>query len=79
MNYDETFFSKLDSDLQEKLYLAFLYASPRDKLLIFTKLKYGDDITFKEISDKMHFSTARSIYTNYIHSIRSGLLEAING
>lgn len=72
--YDETFFSRLDCDIQEKLYIAFMRASTKDKILIFTKLKYGDEITFKELSDKMHFST-RSVYIDYIKDVKSGILN----
>lgn len=75
MNYDDTFYSKLNSDIQEKIFMAFMSAHTRDKILLFTKLKYGEEITFKELSEKMHFSTVRSVYTNYIHDIKSGLLS----
>lgn len=78
-NYLETFYSKLHSDIQENLYLLFKKTKPRDKILIFVKLKYGDEITFKEISEKMHFSTVRSIYVSYINMLKSGILEDLNG
>jgi len=76
INYFDTFYSKLHTDIQEQLYLLFMKANPRDKLLLFTKLKYGDEITFKELSDKLHFSGARNIYINYLEMVKSGIQEA---
>ena len=76
-NYDETFFSKLNFDLQEKLYLAYMKSSLKDRLLIFSKLKYGDEITFKELSEKMHFSAVRNIYTDFINTVKSGIMEEV--
>lgn len=74
-SYSETFFSKLQPDIQEQLYLCFKSAPPRDKILLFTKFKYGDEITFKEISEKMHTSMVRTIYTEYIETVKSGLIS----
>jgi hypothetical protein len=79
MTYENTFFSKLNENLQEKIYLKFMKMPIKDKFIIFTKLKYGDDITFKELSDKMHFSTIRSTYINYLEDIKSGIMEDNNG
>ena len=49
--YNDTFFSRLDPDIQEALYLSFNKNHIRDKLMLFTKLKYGDEITFKDYHD----------------------------
>jgi len=75
-DYSESFFARLNSDIQEALFLAFRSAPPRDKILLFTKIKYGDDITFKDLSEKMHFSTARSVYSTYLNTVKSGLIAA---
>lgn len=73
-DYFETFFSKLGIDVQEQFYLLFQKSSPRDKIFLFIKLKYGDEVTFKELSEKLHFSTIRSVYTGYLDKIRSGII-----
>lgn len=75
LNYNETFYSKLHSDIQEQFYLLFKKAPPRDKILLFTKFKYGDEITFKEISEKMHTSMIRTIYTEYVDCVKSGVID----
>lgn len=74
MDYNETFFSKLQSDVQENLYVGFTNTKLfSDKLLFFTKFKYGDTITFKDLSEKSGITNVRMRYINFINSLSGNI------
>ena len=68
--------SKLDNlpdSVQRAIYHVFLQAPPRDKVIFLSRLEYGNDLSYKEISEMIgvSFQYVQMLYDKMIDKVRT--------
>ena len=61
----------LPENIQKAIYYIFTDLSIRDKIIFLSKLEYGNDLTYREISEMtgITFQRTQQLYDGYISSI----------
>jgi DNA-directed RNA polymerase specialized sigma subunit len=61
----------LPENVQKAIYYVFSTLSVRDKIIFLSKLEYGNDLTYREISEMtgITFQRTQQLYDGYMSSI----------
>lgn len=57
-----SYLDNLPEDVQRAIYMRFKRANLKDKIIFLSRLEYGNDLSYRNISDKVGISTQRVQY-----------------
>ena len=63
----------LPDNMKKAIYHVFTNISIRDKIIFLSKLEYGNDLTYREISEMtgITFQRTQQLYDSYIQNIKT--------